>query len=764
MSYPSIDDMDLQQKIANKLEFQFPYQKQTIDDICSPDKFKLFSHQLFVRNFLAPHTPYNNLLLFHSVGTAKSCSAIQIAEEHKNQKRKIIVLLEEGVRNNFLNEIHDIDKGYNQCTGTTYQVYKSSHTREEKEKIKQNQIKQFYKIKTLGKFTNEILKMTKSQVKQNYSNRLIIIDEVHNFREYDTDQPKRYDALKKMLSQAENCKLLVLSATPMFDNPREIVSIMNLFLINERKSIINPDDVFDKNDELTLNGEKILKQNFNGQVSYVGKASSVAFPNVEFKGKLFPFMKELKLVDCPMSDYQEEEYKKQINKHISTLRKNSNFIEPSSKDELKNLEKISSKFYKLLKHISKTKGPVFIYSEFVEHTIKILKQVLLLHGYKQYVNDKSTNSFIVLEGDVDSTKRTKLINIFNQSNNKHGEIIKIVVGSKVLKEGISLKNIRQVHILEPWYNMSRLEQVWGRAIRACSHVLLPPEEQKVKVYLYASTFKEIPDNFSEEIKKDFSKVKTKISYDLYFYYLSEQKGLKIKKVENLLKQISINMGQKKEIDKTTYDELFVDRPNINLAKNIIRDILKQKNAISLKQLLKHVDFQKNNITNDIIHHAVYELEQEKPKTIIRRDEFLITQPQNKNEKISMFDRKNTFSRKKFPLTINVEPKINQQEETLSKKEKKFEEKAKIIKDDKTIGKYNGILMSDDTFLIKEIVKETINKRKQTRGKNCMSWKTDELKQIAEIVLSEEEIKEFFVDKRIKNKTKFCKLLSKKFYP
>lgn len=568
MSYPLIDDMDLQQKIANKKEFQISSSNQTVDEICTPQRFKLLPHQLFVRNFMSPNTPYNNLLLFFSTGTAKTCSAIQIAEEHKNQKRKIIVLLEEGVRNNFINEIHNIDKGQNQCTGLTYQKYKTIHTRDEKEKIKQNQIKQFYKFKTLGKFTNELLKMNKTNIQKNYSNRLIIIDEVHNFREYDTDQPKRYDALKKMLSMAENCKLLLLSATPMFDNPREIVSLMNLFLINERKSVVNPDVIFDRNDMLTSNGAKILKQKLNGQVSYVGQTSQ-AFPKKELKGDLLPFMTDLKLILCKMSSYQEQEYRKNLeaSSHITSLRQNSNIVSLENSDDLKqNLGKVSCKFERLLKEISKSKGPVFIYTEFVKHTIKMLKQTLLENGYKKYVNEQSKNSFIVLEGDMDSKKRTKLINIFNQNDNKDGETIKIVIGSKVLKEGISLKNIRQVHILEPWYNMSRLEQVWGRAIRACSHVLLPPENQRVKIYLYAAIFKDMTNNLSELIKKDFSEIKTKISYDLYAYYLSEQKGLKIQKVENVLKQIAVNVGKKVSTDSSTYDDLYVNKPNIVLTK------------------------------------------------------------------------------------------------------------------------------------------------------------------------------------------------------
>jgi hypothetical protein len=62
-------------------------------------------------------------------------------------------------------------------------------------------------------------------------------------------------------------------------------------------------------------------------------------------------------------------------------------------------------------------------------------------------------------------------------------------------EGISLKNVRQVHMMEPFWNYVRLEQVQGRAIRICSHKDLPLEDRNVEVYTYLM-------KFSEQQKRD----------------------------------------------------------------------------------------------------------------------------------------------------------------------------------------------------------------------------------------------------------------------
>ena len=44
-------------------------------------------------------------------------------------------------------------------------------------------------------------------------------------------------------------------------------------------------------------------------------------------------------------------------------------------------------------------------------------------------------------------------------------------------ECLDLKNIREMHILDPWFHLSRIEQIIGRGIRFCSHIQLPKEER-----------------------------------------------------------------------------------------------------------------------------------------------------------------------------------------------------------------------------------------------------------------------------------------------
>ena len=53
--------------------------------------------------------------------------------------------------------------------------------------------------------------------------------------------------------------------------------------------------------------------------------------------------------------------------------------------------------------------------------------------------------------------------------NKDGEKIKVILITKAAAEGLDFKNVRQIHIIDPWYNMNRIEQIIGRGVRTCSH-------------------------------------------------------------------------------------------------------------------------------------------------------------------------------------------------------------------------------------------------------------------------------------------------------
>ena len=88
--YPTLNDPNFSLKIATKQEFNDTQYEGHIHDVeeranlLSNLEFELSPHQNFVKNYLSSQTPYNSLLLFHGLGTGKTCSAIGICEEHRD--------------------------------------------------------------------------------------------------------------------------------------------------------------------------------------------------------------------------------------------------------------------------------------------------------------------------------------------------------------------------------------------------------------------------------------------------------------------------------------------------------------------------------------------------------------------------------------------------------------------------------------------------------------------------------------------------------
>jgi hypothetical protein len=219
-----------------------------------------------------------------------------------------------------------------------------------------------------------------------------------------------------------------------------------------------------------------------------------------------------------------------------------------------------------------------IYSQFrTLEGLGIFKLVLEANGFAEFrltknekdeyiLNIKEENKglpmFVLYTGTETTEEKEIIRNIYNSnwkfvpnsivkqiekisSNNNRGEIIKIFMITSSGAEGISLKNTRFVHIMEPYWHPVRIEQVIGRARRICSHNDLPKELQNVKVYIYLSTFSK------EQLKSpkaisintlDVSKLdnKTPLTSDELLYEISN------------LKQ-SINDGILKNVKEAAFD-------------------------------------------------------------------------------------------------------------------------------------------------------------------------------------------------------------------
>jgi len=343
--YPNLNDKDFNIKIATKKEFNDTQYDGTIyenikeqADLLAKADFELQPHQAFVKNFMSFQTPYSSLLLYHGLGSGKTCSAIGVCEEMRDYMKqtgitkRIIIVASENVQDNFKLQLFDerklkqVDGIWNikGCIGNKLlkEINPMNMKGMPREKVI-SQIKnlinsyyiflgyiQFanYIIKTMNyedevkrqgfkrrteQHTNEktkiqMLKETKvelnsriiKRLRNEFNNRLVVIDEVHNIRKTDENENSKKVAvnLELLVKAAQNMRFLLLSATPMYNNYKEIIWLLNLMNTNDRRARIEVKDIFDKKGDFKKNGEELLIRKATGYISFVRGENPYTFP------------------------------------------------------------------------------------------------------------------------------------------------------------------------------------------------------------------------------------------------------------------------------------------------------------------------------------------------------------------------------------------------------------------------------------------------------------------------------------------------------
>lgn len=193
------------------------------------------------------------------------------------------------------------------------------------------------------------------------------------------------------------------------------------------------------------------------------------------------------------------------------------------------LTQFSPKYAAMLANIRASAGPVLVYSQFKTLEGLGIFSAVLRAAEERYLpldiqrntsgeweipaallteDAKSRPRYILYTGDQELEKRRLLLQLYNADvanlpprlsaqcaellaggpDNRDGRICRVFMITQSGAEGISLFNTRQVHIMEPYWNNVRLQQVIGRAIRLCSHMNLPWDDRTVEVFTYLSVF------------------------------------------------------------------------------------------------------------------------------------------------------------------------------------------------------------------------------------------------------------------------------------
>ena len=284
---------------------------------------------------------------------------------------------------------------------------------------------------------------------------------------------------------------------------------------------------------------------------------------------------------------------------------------------IEEMYKCGPKMLYIIFNILKSAGPVLVYSNYVVmEGLSVFKIYLHFFGFINFNDDKelkgvdfikSTDKkftkdkrrFMQFHGGIKRDLRTKNKELFNSKENKNGKIMKIILISPAGAEGLSLMNIRQVHIMEPYWNEVKIEQVIGRAIRICSHKYLPMDQRKVDVFRYKCIRKEGKET-SDQTLENISRKKNNLM-------LSFTEAVKEASVDCELFKSHNMMGSKYKCFKFNEESLF-ENPigpsyNINPEFDInINNGLNAKDSIIKKikvRKIQAVERNDNNTFTDI---------------------------------------------------------------------------------------------------------------------------------------------------------------------
>ena len=316
----------------------------------------------------------------------------------------------------------------------------------------------------------------------------LIIDEAHNFRNKDTKKSK---AIVECAQKAG--KVLLLTATPIYNQPTDIMNLMSM--IKGEKKIKDIDD---------------FNNYFSGAISFYSPSLSKDYPSFnEYYVKI------------PMTPEYYEKYHN-IENELTSL----------SEDRLTN----PWIFYTGLRQATIGLDPCdkcgWVLSEVLKHpTYKtIIFSTWKKHGVRKMENlfNRYGITWAEITGEMTKYQRNDVIKLFNSTLPGSPQVLFLTTAGG---EGIDLKGVRTVILMDSVWTRSQEKQIIGRAIRFKSHAHLPPEERNVTVYYLILTK---PPRYM--LDKDD---KTPKSSDEILFDIAKKKDELNKKVIRKLKELSI---------------------------------------------------------------------------------------------------------------------------------------------------------------------------------------------------------------------------------
>jgi hypothetical protein len=279
---------------------EFVWDKIVVENKCLPNananananqanQIEFNPTQKFIAHYFTPDSPYKGLLLWHSVGTGKTCTGVATATTSFEKQGYSILwvtrtTLKSDVWKNIFDQIchtiilDEVKKG----------LIIPDNINERKKLLSKSWLepmsyKQFSNL-LAGKNKIYDILLERNGPSDILKKTLIIIDEAHKLYGGDLKASERPDTevMENLISNSykvsgnDSCKLLIMTATPFTNSPLELFSLINLFIEHESDKITTNKEEFKKQymtseNILSTNGVKLLANKLTGLISYLNR-------------------------------------------------------------------------------------------------------------------------------------------------------------------------------------------------------------------------------------------------------------------------------------------------------------------------------------------------------------------------------------------------------------------------------------------------------------------------------------------------------------
>ena len=416
---------------------------------------------------------HRSLLVIHGTGCGKTLTAITASQCYLDRypRRSVVFVGPTSLISNFKKEM----KTYGVRNPEKYELYSY----------------------------DAVLNKTKKNRPLRLNNKMLIVDEVHNMRNVKSMKTKE---VMRLAFESQKC--LLLSATPFVNYIRDFMPLINM--LHGRMVLGTPTQLKDGEVEQTIPTNDLTADNMNtlrtllqGKIDYVARTDGPEFPRrIEHN------------MDVPMTMDYYRRYERLL----------------EGDDILEMIFRNPRKFWNGYRRAVNVAGGEY-FSRKIEASVPIIKRgknVIYTNWLKYGVEPITTVleyeniSYRVFSGSVSKKQREKIIKDFNNDQ------FQTLIITKAGGEGLDLKGVNSIIVMEPPWNDAGLQQIVGRVIRCNSHVHLPPSRRKVDIYFMRLTH---PTRLNPE--------GAVVSGDVKLYQLIDQKRNKNNVIKQLLQQISI---------------------------------------------------------------------------------------------------------------------------------------------------------------------------------------------------------------------------------